>query len=356
MRQRVRFCTSADGVGIAFAETGKGPPLVRAANWFTHIDLDWQSAVWQHWFDTLSQGRRLLRYDPRGCGLSDRNVDTFSLDHWVADLEAVVDAAGLTRFALIGLCQGGAVAAAYAARHPDRVSRLVLYGSYPYGAYAGGVPDRLAKEARALSQMIEVGWGKETGAFREVFASLLMPGADKDALRSIGEMQRRSASARTARLIWDAFNSFDIREIAPDIKAPTLVLHGRKDSMVPFEAGRHLASLIPEARFVPLETGNHILRPDEAAWMTFRDEVAAFIAPETDTAATSDARLDALTARETEILGGVARGLDNREISDLLRITEKTVRNHLSTIYAKLGLSSRAQAIVAAREAGLGQS
>ena len=297
----------------------------------------------------------LLRHDPRGCGLSDRDVDAFSLERWITDLEAVVDAAGVTRFALVGLCQGGAVAAAYAARHPDRVSRLVIYGSYPCGAYADGVPARLAREARVLSEMIEVGWGKETGAFREVFANLLMPGADKDALRSVGEMQRRSASARTARLIWDAFHQFDIREIAPDIKAPTLVFHGRKDAMVPFEAGRHLASLIPEARFVSLETGNHILRPDEAAWKTFRDAFAAFMAPEADAAPDHDAQLDELTAREAEILGGVARGLGNREIADLLRITEKTVRNHLSTIYAKLGLASRAQAIVAAREAGLGQ-
>lgn len=355
MRQRVRFCTSPDGVRIAFAEAGNGPPLVRAAHWFTHVDLDWQSAVWRHWFDVLSDGRKLVRYDPRGSGLSDRNVDDFSLERWIEDLEAVVAAAGLTRFPLLGLCQGGAVAAAYAARHPERVSRLVLYDSYAFGAYADDVPDRVPQEARALSEMIDVGWGKETGAFREVFAHLLMPGAGKDALGWLGEIQRRSASARNARLLWDAFNHFDIRGIAADIQAPTLVFHGRKDAMVPFEAGRRLASLIPNARFVPLETANHILLPREEAWKTFCRELSEFLEPESEAEEAGDGGLDGLTAREAEILDGVARGLSNREIADLLRITEKTVRNHLTTVFSKLGLASRAQAIVTARDAGLGR-
>lgn len=355
MKQRVRFCTSADGVRIAFAEAGKGPPLVRVANWFTHLDLDWQSAVWKHWFDALSHRRTLVRYDPRGSGLSDSNVDDFSLDRWVEDLEAVVDAAGLTRFPLIGLCQGGVVAAAYAARHPQRVSRLVLYDSYPSGAYVDGAPERLVQEAHTLSQMIEIGWGKESGAFREVFANLLMPDAGKEALRWIGEMQRRSASARNARLMWDAFHSFDIRDTAASIEVPTLVFHGRKDDMVPFEAGRHLASLIPDARFVPLETSNHILLPGEDAWRIFCQELAGFLEPERDIDRTGDMALDALTRRESEVLNGVARGLSNREVAQLLRISEKTVRNHLTTVFSKLGVASRAQAIVAVRDAGLGR-
>lgn len=355
MHQRVRFCGSTDGVRIAFAEVGKGPPVVRVANWFTHLDLDWQSAVWRHWFDALSDGRTLVRYDPRGCGLSDRNVEDFSLSRWIEDLEAVVDAVALTRFPLVGLCQGGVVAAAYAARHPDRVSRLVLYDSYPFGAFVDGVPAALAREARALSAMIEVGWGKENGAFREVFARLLMPGAAPEALQWIGEMQRRSASARNARLMWDAFHEFDISAIAGRVVAPTLVFHGRRDAMVPFEAGRYLASLIPDARFVPLETPNHILLPDEDAWGVFRRELASFLEPEARTDGIGLASIDGLTARETEVLGGVARGLGNRELADLLRISEKTVRNHLTTVYSKLGVTSRSQAVIAAREAGLGR-
>src|SRR6056297_667999 len=355
MKQSLGFCTSADGVRIALAKSGGGPPLVRVANWFTHLDFDRQSAVWQHWFDFLSEGHSLIRYDPRGSGLSDRNVDDFSLDRWIEDLDAVIECAGLTRFAMIGLCQGGAVAAAYAARYPERISRLVLYDSYPYGAYADGVPDRLAREARALAQMIEVGWGKETGAFREVFANLLMPQAGKEALQWIGEMQRRSASARNARLMWDAFNGFDIREIVGDITAPTLVFHGRRDCMVPFEAGRQLAALIPDARFVPLESDNHILLPKEEAWRTFCRELDSFLEPDHDQGHDGSFALDALTARETEVLDGVARGLSNPDLADLLRISEKTIRNHVSTIFSKLGVESRAQAIVTARDAGFGR-
>ena len=327
---------------------------MRVANWFTHLDLDRQSPVWRHWFDFLSDGRTLIRYDPRGSGLSDRNVDDFSMDRWIDDLDAVVKYAGLTRFPLLGLCQGGAVAAAYAARHPDRVSRLVLYDSYPFGAYADGVPDRLAQEALLLSEMIEVGWGKKTGAFREIFANLLMPDASKDALKWIGEMQRRGASAHNARMMWDAFNAFDIRNVAVDIGAPTLVFHGRRDAMVPFEAGRQLASLIPNARFVPLETNNHILLPNEDAWQTFCRELDRFLEPEAATGPASDTAFDTLTPREAEVLNCVARGLGNREMAELLRISEKTVRNHVTTIFSKLGVASRAQAIVAARDAGLG--
>jgi len=355
MKQHVGFCTSPDGVRIAFAESGEGPPLVRVANWFTHLELDRQSAVWRHWFDFLSEGRTLIRYDPRGSGLSDRDVDDFSMDRWIEDLDAVVASAGLTRFPLIGLCQGGAVAAAYAARYPDRVSRLVLYDSYPFGAYARGVPDRLAQQARALAEMIEVGWGKKTGAFREIFANLLMPEAGKDALKWIGEMQRRSASARNARMMWDAFNGFDIREVASDITAPTLVFHGRRDAMVPFEAGRQLASLIPNARFVPLESNNHILRSDEGAWGAFCRELDDFFEPEAAADRSASIALDTLTPREEEVLDGVARGFGNRELADLLRISEKTVRNHLTTVFSKLGVTSRARAIVMARGAGFGR-
>ncbi|WP_198586225.1 alpha/beta fold hydrolase [Roseovarius salinarum] len=355
MKQKMGFCTSADGVRIALAESGEGPPLVRVANWFTHLDLDRQSAVWRHWFDHLSDGRTLVRYDPRGSGLSDRDVDDFSLERWIDDLDAVVECAGLTRFPLIGLCQGGAVAAAYAARYPDRVSRLVLYDSYPSGAYAAGVPDRLTQQARALAGMIEVGWGRKTGAFREIFANLLMPEAGKDALKWIGEMQRRSASARNARLMWDAFNHFDIREVAADITAPTLVFHGRHDAMVPFEAGRQLASLIPNAQFVPLETNNHILLPDEGAWATFCRELDDFLEPEAAADRSASIALDMLTPREVEVLDGLARGLGNDELGDLLRISEKTVRNHVSAIFSKLDVANRAQAIVLARDAGFGR-
>ncbi|MFP4538736.1 MAG: alpha/beta fold hydrolase [Dichotomicrobium sp.] len=356
MRQRVRFCTAADGVHIAFAEAGEGPPLVRVANWFTHLELDWDSPVWRHWIDALSDRRTLIRYDPRGAGLSDRNINDVPMDRWIADLEAVIDAVGLTRFSLIGLSQGGAVAAAYAARHRERVSRLILHGSYAFGAYAPGVNNRLVREFQTMSQMIKVGWGKEGSAFREFFANLLVPGAGREAHRWVGEMERRSASAQNAHLLFDAFNRFDVRDEATGIAAPTLVFHSRKDRLVPFEAGRHFASLIPNARFVPLESINHILLPDEDAWTMFRGELNDFLIPEADCVRSCGTALGSLTAREAEILDGIARGYSNREVADLLRISDKTVRNNVTIILSKLGVTSRAQAIVTARDAGFGRN
>jgi pimeloyl-ACP methyl ester carboxylesterase/DNA-binding CsgD family transcriptional regulator len=354
MRQRIRFCSTADGLRLAFADSGSGPPLVRVANWFTHLNYDWQSPVWRHWFTMLSEGRTLLRYDPRGSGLSDRDTDDFSLDRWIVDLEAVVATAGLNRFPLIGFCQGGVAAAAYAARHPEQVTHLVLYDCYSHGAYVDGAPGSIAREARVLAEMIEVGWGKDNGAFRELFANLLMPEAGEDAVKWIGEMQRRSTSSRNARLMWDAFQTFDIRQIAQDINAPTMVFHGRRTAMVPFEAGRQLATLIPNAQFMPLETNNHILVPTEPAWTIFRRELMRFLPTESEADISVDNAIDTLTRRETEILNAVARGLNNREVADLFRISEKTVRNHLTAIFSKLGTPSRARAIVSARDAGLG--
>jgi pimeloyl-ACP methyl ester carboxylesterase len=283
MKQHIQFCQTQDGVRIALAKAGEGPPLVRTANWFTHLELDWDSAIWRHWFEALADGRTLVRYDPRGSGLSDRNVDDLSLETWISDLEAVVDAAGLQRFPLIGLCQGGVVAVAFAARHPERVSRLILYDSYLSGAYAEGVDQSLEKQARTMSEMIEMGWGREAGAFREVFANLLMPDATKDQLRWIGELQRRSASATNARKLWDAFNTFDIRAEVGKLKMPTLVFHVRGDAMVPFEAGRRLAAAIPNARFVPINGKNHILLANERAWQTFTTELRNFLAADEPT-------------------------------------------------------------------------
>jgi pimeloyl-ACP methyl ester carboxylesterase/DNA-binding CsgD family transcriptional regulator len=352
MKQTIRFCTSRDRVRIAFATAGRGRPVVRVNNWFTHLEVDWDSPVWRHWTDAFAQGRMLVRYDPRGSGLSDRTVTDFSLDAWVADLEAVVDALDLRRFPLVGLCQGGVVAIAYAARHPDRVSRLVLYSAYLHGAYADGAAETLVKQAQTLSQMIEIGWGRDAGAFREVFANLLMPEGGKEQLKWIGELQRRSASPETACLLWNAFHAFDIRAEAGKVRVPTLVFHVRGDAMVPFEAGRQVAMMIPNARFVPLESKNHILLPHEKAWSVFCKELDDFLG--TDENIGTAEELSDLTERERELLDNIARGLTNAEIAERLQISEKTVRNHISSIFSKLGVAHRAQAIVMARKAGLG--
>ncbi len=355
MKQQIRFCKSRDSTRIAFATAGEGPPLVRVNNWFTHLELDWDNPVWRHWSQALAEKRTLVRYDPRGSGLSDREVADFSLDALVSDLEAVVDALKLRRFPLIGLCQGGVIAVAYAARHPERVSRLVLYDSYLHGAFAGDASDKLAQQARAFAQMIEVGWGRNVGAFREMFASLLMPDGAGPELKWIGDLQRRSALPATACSLWNAFNTFDIRAEAPKVSAPALVFHVRGDAMVPFEAGRRLAAALPNARFVPLEGKNHILRADEPAWSIFKNELNDFLAADEPADEAAAGELAALTAREKELLDCIARGLTNPQIADCLHIAEKTVRNHVTRVFSKLGAEHRSQAIVIARKAGLGR-
>jgi len=355
MKQRIRFCTSRDDVRIAFATASEGPPLVRVNNWFTHLELDWDNPVWRHWSEALAERRTLIRYDPRGSGLSDRDVADLSLDALVSDLEAVVDALALRRVALIGLCQGGVIATAYAARHPERVSRLVLYDSYLHGAFAADAPEYLAKQAQAFAQVIELGWGRKVGAFREMFANLLMPEAAGHQVKWISELQRRSASPATACSLWNEFNTFDIRNEAPKVIAPTVVFHVRCVAMVPFEAGRRLAAAIPNARFVPLEGRNHILRADEPAWLTFKKELNDFLAADEPAHESVAGSFSALTAREREVLDCIARGLTNPEIASALHIAEKTVRNHVTSLFSKLGTEHRSQAIVIARKAGLGR-
>lgn len=355
MKQEIQFCTASDGTRIAFAKAGRGPPVVRVGSWFTHIEVDWESAVWGHWFSALARGRMLVRYDPRGSGLSDRGAEDLSLDAWVSDLEAVVDAAGLQTFSMIGLCQGGAVGIAYAARHPERIKRLVIYDSYLQGAYAEGVDADLTRQADALARMIEVGWGQPESAFRELFANLLMPEAGRRELRWIGDLESLSATAPDACRLWSAINSFDVRAEATRVTVPTLVFHVRGDTMVPFEAGRRLASFITGARFVPLEGRNHILMEGEKAWSTFRSELDAFLAEDEPVDAAGNEGLPDLTVREHAVLDNLARGLTNTQIASLLSISEKTVRNHVSNIFTKLGVDHRAQAVVLGRKAGLGR-
>jgi len=355
MDQQIRFCTAGDGVRIALAAAGKGPPVVRVNGWFTHVELDWVNPVWRHWWEALTAGRTLIRYDSRGSGLSDRDPADVSLDGLVSDLVAVVDEFGLDRFPLVGLCQGGAIAIAYAARYPERISRLVLYDSYLHGAFVGDAGETLNRQARAFAEMIELGWGRKVGAFREMFAGLLMPDAGEREKKWIGELQRQSASPAMAHRLWNAFNSFDVRKEAAKVAAPTLVFHVRGDAMVPFEAGRRLAAALPQARFVPLEGQNHILRADEKAWPIFRKELAEFLSHDGLATDAATPEFAVLTNREKEILDGIARGLTNAQIAQRLRITEKTVRNHVNHVFSKIDVQHRAQAIVMARNAGFGR-
>jgi pimeloyl-ACP methyl ester carboxylesterase/class 3 adenylate cyclase len=276
VEQQVRFCTAPDGVRLAFATHGQGPPLVRALTWLTHLEFDWQSPLWRHWLEGLADGHTVVRYDERGCGLSDREVEDLSLEAWVGDLEAVVDAANLDRFALLGMSQGGPVAVAYSVRHPERVSHLVLYGTYARGRLRRGPSQR--QEAEAMIAMVGAGWGQNAPAFRRAFATMFVPGATSEQMRWFDELQRVSSSTETAARIRLSRNGLDVSDLAGQVTVPTLVLHARDDLVVPFTEGRLLAALIPSARFVPLEGRNHILLADEPAWPAFLSELRAFLA------------------------------------------------------------------------------
>jgi len=275
--QAIRFCTSSDGARLAYATTGSGPPLVKAANWLSHLEFDNQSPVWRHWIQELSRDHTLVRYDERGCGLSDWTVDEFSLEAWVRDLEAVVDALELERFPLLGISQGGPIAIAYAARHPERVSQLILYGSYARGRNHRSLSDRQREERDLMLRMIGVGWGQDHAAFRQVFTSLFIPDATPEQAHWFNELQRVSTTPENAARIVGAFDTLDVRPLAPELDIPALVLHGSADLRVPFDEGRLLASLLPGARFVPLESRNHLLLESEPAWARFLHEVRTFL-------------------------------------------------------------------------------
>jgi len=355
MQQQIRFCKTADGVRIAYATVGAGQPLVKAANWLSHIEYDWRTPVWRPLFERLARNRRLVRYDARGCGLSDWDVDEFSLEVWVRDLEAVVDAAGLKRFSLLGISQGGPIAITYAVRHPERVSRLVLLGAYARGYMKRDPTPAQIEEWRILTDLMRIGWGRETAAFRQVFTSMFVPDGSPEQLRWFDDLQRQSTSPENAVRIMTTFGTLDVRDVTPTVSVPTLVLHARGDMRVPFEEGRQLGALIPDARFVPLDTRNHLLLEGEPAFGQFMAEVDAFLDADAD-GNTSPVRtpFPELTDREAEVLNLIARGLGNGTIAERLRISDKTVRNHVTNIFWKLGATTRAEAIVRARDAGLG--
>jgi pimeloyl-ACP methyl ester carboxylesterase/DNA-binding CsgD family transcriptional regulator len=346
MQQQIRFCKSFDGTRIAYAVTGEGPSLVKAPHWLTHLDYEPQSPIWRPWIAGLSHGRTLVRMDQRGCGLADRGVADISFEAFVRDLEAVVDAARLERFALFGHSQGGPISIEYAVRHPERVTHLVLLGTYARGRFKRD-PDRI-EEYEAQLKLVEFGWGRDDPSYRQLFASQFMPGATLEQLRMMSELQRMSSHASDAVRIMRSVHSIDVSASVPRVSCPTLVMHARGDLRVSFEEGRALAARIPGARFVLLESANHILLEQEPAFGRLFQELQAFLPG-------GGQRFDGLTTREVQILEHIAQGLDNAQIAARLELSEKTVRNHITHIFDKIGVESRAQAIVLARERGLGQ-
>ena len=271
----VRYCTTREGVRLAYAVSGSGPPIVKAANWMSHLRFDWESPIWRHWVAGLSEHNCFVRYDERANGLSDWEVPDLSFEAMVADLEAIADASGLRRFCLLGVSQGCAISIAYAVRHPERVTGLILYGGYARGWRLRGDPvDKQRREGLAKA-MLE-GWGQQDPSFRQIFTRLFVPAATQEAMNWFNELQRQSVSPENAVRLQDEFSRIDVTALLPQVPVPTLVMHGVGDAVVPFSEGKLMAEAIPGARFVPLLTQNHIMLADEPAFATFLSEARTF--------------------------------------------------------------------------------
>jgi pimeloyl-ACP methyl ester carboxylesterase/DNA-binding CsgD family transcriptional regulator len=324
--------------------------LIKASNWLTHLEYDWESPVWRHWIHFFSEKFRFIRFDERGCGMTDWRVDDLSWDRWVEDLEAVVEAANPQEpFALLGISQGSAACIAYAVKYPDRVSHLVLYG-----AYARGVARREDAEKdrvyRAIIELARLGWGGDNPAFRQVFTSRFVPGATAEQMEWFNDLCRKTTSPENAAALMEARAQIDVTSLLEKVSTPTLVVHAREDDVVPLTEGRILAAGIPGAEFIQLDSRNHILLEGEPAWPAFCDAVLRFVGE--GSPVKRDSAFSALSPREREVLGLLAEGLGNADIAERLSISEKTVRNHLSNIFDKLGVWTRAQAIVFAHDRG----
>ena len=335
-RQTVRFCSGPDGVRIAYAVHGSGPPLLVSTCWFSHLQHDWESPVWRHFLDDLGRIATVIRFDERGSGLSDWDVDDFSLEARTGDLEAVADAAGFDRFGLMAMSQGGGPSIQYVVRHPERVTRMLFYCSS-----AALLPDPTPQDLElneAFLQLIKVGYARPDSVFRRVFTSIMIPSAREEQMRWLDDLQRVASSAENTYRARRELAKVDVRDLLPSIDAPTLVLHSRGDRNTAFAKGRYLATMIPNARLVTLESDNHIVLSHEPAWQMFVKQVEAFLAPDRSQ---PPAQADALSQREREVLSLAATGRSNDEIAGELYLSVRTVERHLQNAYAKLGVSGR---------------
>lgn len=348
LRQRIHYLRTSDDVRLAWSDSGSGPVVAKASNWLTHLEQDLDSPVWRHWIRFFSAHFRFVRFDERGCGMSDWNPGGLSLERWVNDLEAVVDAAKPSEpVALLGISQGAAICIAYAVRHPERVSHLVLYGGYARGvAHRGN--DVLHRQYRAMIDLTRIGWGSDNPTFRQVFTSRFIPGGSAEQLQWFNDLCRKTTTGDIAAQLFEARTFVDVSGLLERVQAPTLVLHARDDEVLPIAEGRLMASGIPNSEFVELDSRNHILLEHEPAWARFQDAVLDFLRVRHDSS--EDPAFGALSSRERQVLGLMADGLSNADIAERLGISEKTVRNHTSNLFDKLGVWTRAQAIVFARE------
>lgn len=353
MEQRIAFVQSKDKTNIAYALSGDGPPLVRAGTWLTHVHHDWQSPVWAHWLRFMSERHTLVRYDLRGCGLSQSDVQNISFDDWVDDLEAVVDRLQLERFPLIGMSQGAAVAAAYAIRHPERVSKLILYAPLMTGWR--GKSNAISRQWQAMEQLVLSGWGEANMAFPSMFAHLFLPQSSPETKVWYAELQRKSASKEVASRFMRVLSELSFFSQLKQVSVPTLVVQIAREQVIDPQSVIGIAGEIPGSEFMSIDSANHILLADEPGWQEFKTAFGRFVPGGSTTRAQASVSflLTELSTREREVLTELVKGLSNVQIGDRLCISEKTVRNHISSIFDKLGVSSRAQAIVLAKESGL---
>ena len=345
MGQTSRYATASDGVRLAWTESGQGVPLVKAATWLTHLEHDLDSPVWRHWMAFFSNHFRFVRYDERGCGMSDWDVRDLSLARRVQDLETIVEAACLTEpFVLLGISHGAAVCIAYSVRHPEQVARMVLCGGFARGALRRG-DEEARRMQRAIIDLADL-WGSDNPAFRQVFTSRFIPEGTEEQLHWFNDLCRKTTSPDRAGRLLRTRAETDVTDLLKEVRTPTLVIHASNDAIAPLSEGRCLASDIPGAQFVELDSRNHVLLEHEPAWARFREAVLEF----TNRSTRRAAAFDTLSRRERETLALLAEALTNAEIAERLGISEKTVRNHLSHLFDKLGVWSRAQAIVFARD------
>ncbi|UCH86867.1 MAG: alpha/beta fold hydrolase [Dehalococcoidia bacterium] len=331
MEQQIRFCTSTDGTRIAYATVGQGLPLVRVLCWFTHLEAEWTNPLWRGFIDGLSRRLLFVRYDGRGMGLSDRNVKDFSLEAHVHDLEAVVDAAGLERVALFGFSCGAAPAIAYWVRHPERVSHLIIYGSFPRFSWLD--TEKGSQQFEATLTLVRQGWDSDVPAYRQFFTTLLMPEPDTDAIRAFNELQRVSASGENVAAFLAAFRDIDVRPLLPRVTVPTLVIHRRGDTLCPFEGGRELATGIPGARFLPLDGCNHFPLPNEPVRQTICEAIVEFLDVDEEAAAGAEplAKEDVHTILFTDMEGSttLTQRLGDAKAQEVLRTHNSIVRDAL---------------------------
>ena len=342
-RQKISFVTAPDSTRIALARLGSGPVILKAANWLSHVSLDAQSPIWQHWLKAFSKDHTFVRYDLRGCGLSDRDTPDISFDAWLSDLEAV--AATLDEpFTLLGMSQGCALSIAYALRHPDKIERLVLIGSYAQGTLVRAKSARARLETDTLAHLVQLGWGKDVPGFNQVFTNLFIPSGTKEQHQWWQRLERETTSAEVALRILDVLHEIDVLSDAASLRVPTLIFHARDDARIPFEEGRKLASVIPDAQFVPLDSANHILLDSEPAWDVFLSSLRAFL----PTPPTCDLQSPAfgLTKAEAAVVALVAQGMANTDIAAALGKSEKTVRNQMTVALDKVGARTRSELIV----------